>query len=159
MLKYTLVFRTVLMKTVHSFFFFFPCSDSENYPPPFSCDSCDDIRVEGLHFPPCVLAASSLGAQRLVHRWLIAFPRQSARNIHWKDWCWSWNSNTLATWCEELTHWKRSWCWDRLKKGEGDDRGWDGWMASLTRWTWVWVNSLQYSQCERNWLHLYLFFR
>ena len=61
-------------------------------------------------------------------------------NIHWKDWCWSWNSNTLATWCEELTHWKRPWCWERLKVGEGDDRGWDGWMASLTQWTWVWVN-------------------
>ena len=50
--------------------------------------------------------------------------------------------NTLATWCEELTHWKRPWCWERLKVGgEGDDRGWDGWMASPTRWTWVWVNS------------------
>ena len=33
------------------------------------------------------------------------------------------------------------WCWERLKAGEGDDRGWDGWMASLTRWTWVWVSS------------------
>ena len=50
------------------------------------------------------------------------------------------NSNTLATWCEELTHWKRPWCWERLKAGEGD-RGWDGWMASLTRWTWVWASS------------------
>ena len=40
----------------------------------------------------------------------------------------SWNSNTLATWCKELTHWKRPWCWERLKAGgEGDDRGWDGW--------------------------------
>ena len=58
----------------------------------------------------------------------------------WKDWCWSWNSNTLATWCEELTHWKRPGCWERLKSGgEGDDRGWDGWMASPTQWTWVWV--------------------
>ena len=58
-----------------------------------------------------------------------------------KDWCWSWNSNTLATWCEELTHLKRPWCWARLKAGEeGDDRGWDGWMASRTQWTWVWVN-------------------
>ena len=43
--------------------------------------------------------------------------------------------------CEELTHLKRPWCWERLRAGEGDDRGWDGWMASLTRWTWVWVNS------------------
>ena len=44
--------------------------------------------------------------------------------------------------CEELTHWKRPWCWKGFGTGgEGDDRGWDGWMASLTRWTWVWVNS------------------
>ena len=50
--------------------------------------------------------------------------------------------NTLATWCEKLTHLKRLWCWEGLGAGgEGDDRGWDGWMASLTRWTWVWVNS------------------
>ena len=63
-------------------------------------------------------------------------------NIHWKDWCWSWNSSTLATWCEELTHWKRLWCWEILKAGgEGDNRGWDGWMASPTLWTWVWVSS------------------
>ena len=68
-------------------------------------------------------------------------PRKSVLNIHWKDWCWSWNSNTLATRCEELTHWKRPWCWQRLKAGEGDDRGWDGWMASLTWWTWVWESS------------------
>ena len=52
------------------------------------------------------------------------------------------NSSTLATSCEELTHWKRLWCWEGLGAGgEGDDRGWDGWMVSLTRWTWVWVNS------------------
>ena len=63
-------------------------------------------------------------------------------NIHWKDWCWSWNSNTFATWWEELTHLKRPWCWERLKVGaEGDDREWDGWMASLTWWTWVWGRS------------------
>ena len=61
--------------------------------------------------------------------------------VHWKDWCWSWNSSTLATWCEELTHYKRPWWWERLRAGEGDGRGWDGWMASLTRWTWVWVDS------------------
>ena len=46
-------------------------------------------------------------------------------------------ANTLATWCKELTHWKRTWCWERLKAGEGDDRGWDGWVASWTQWTWV----------------------
>ena len=68
--------------------------------------------------------------------------RKSVLNIHWKDWCWSWNSNTLDTWCEELSHLKRPRCWERLKaRGEGDDRGWDGWMASPNRWIWVWVNS------------------
>ena len=51
-----------------------------------------------------------------------------------KDWCWSWNCNIWAIWCEELTHWKRPWCWERLKVGwEGDNRGWDGWMASPTQ--------------------------
>ena len=49
--------------------------------------------------------------------------------------------NTLATWCKELTHWKRLWCWERLKAEEGDDRGQDGWMASPTWWTWVWASS------------------
>ena len=71
-------------------------------------------------------------------------------NIHWKDWCWSWNSNTLATWCEELTHWTRPWCWEGLKAGgKGDERGWDGWMVSPTRWTWVWVNSRSWWCTER----------
>ena len=65
--------------------------------------------------------------------------------LHWqKDWwwSWSWSSNTLATWCEELIHCKRPWCWERLKVGgEGDDRGWNGYMASPTQWTWVWASS------------------
>ena len=57
-----------------------------------------------------------------------------------EDW---WGStNTLATWCQELTHWKKPWCWERLKVGgEGDDRGWDGWMASSTQRTRIWANS------------------
>ena len=42
---------------------------------------------------------------------------KSVLNIHWKDWCWSWNSDTLSTWWEELTHWKRPWCWEILKAG------------------------------------------
>ena len=61
----------------------------------------------------------------------------------WPHWLyWSWSSNTLVPWCKELTHWERPWCWERLKAGgEGGDRGWDGWMASLTQWTWVWASS------------------
>ena len=78
--------------------------------------------------------------------------RESTLNTHWKDWCQSWSSKTLATWCEESTHWKRPWCWEilkaggdggdrcweKLRAGEEGDRGWDGWMASPTQWTWVW---------------------
>ena len=46
------------------------------------------------------------------------------------------------TWCEEPTHWKRPWCWERLMaRGEVGDRGRDIWMASLTQWTWVWASS------------------
>ena len=69
-------------------------------------------------------------------------PKGNQLNVHWKDWHWSWNANTLATWFEELTNLKRPWCWERfMEEGEGDDRRWDGWMSSPTQWTWVCVNS------------------
>ena len=59
-----------------------------------------------------------------------------------EDWCSSWSSNILATWCEELTHWKRPWCWERLKAGgEGDGRGRDGWMASPS-----WLSEHEFEQ-------------
>ena len=68
--------------------------------------------------------------------------KEISLNSHWKDWCWSWVSNTSTSRCKEPTHWKRPWCWERLKAGgERNDRGWDGWMASLTWWTWVWASS------------------
>ena len=71
-----------------------------------------------------------------------SIPKEISLGVHRKDWCWSWNSSTSAPSCEELTHLKRPWCWEGLGAGgEGDDRGWDGWMASLARWAWVWVNS------------------
>ena len=68
--------------------------------------------------------------------------RKSTLNIHWNDWCWSWSSSTLATWRKVSTHWKRPWCWERLKGG-GDrgDRGWDDGMASPIQQAWVWANS------------------
>ena len=80
----------------------------------------------------------SLGLQGDPNR---PFWRRSSLGFLWKERCESWNSSTLATSCEELTHWKRLWCWEGLGAGgEGDDRGWDGWVASPTRWMWVWVN-------------------
>ena len=97
------------------------------------------LKVSLLPFPIPILRRESLGLQGdpTSPSW-----RRSVLAVHGKDWCWSWNSNSLATACEELTHWKRPWCWEGLGVGgEGDDRGWDGWMASPTRWTWVWVKS------------------
>ena len=60
-------------------------------------------------------------------------PRKSTLNIHWKDWCWSWSSNTLATWCEDLTYWKRTRCWEKLRAGgeagtEDEMVGWHHWL-------------------------------
>ena len=92
--------------------------------------------------------------------------RKSVLGVHWKDWCWSWNSSTLATWFEDM---KRPWCWEWLQAGgEGDDRGWDGWMASPTQWTRVWgssgswwwirkpgvVQSMGSQRVRRNWTEL-----
>ena len=66
--------------------------------------------------------------------------KESTLNIHWKYWHWSWSSNTVATWYKEPTHWKRPWCWERLKAGRKvGNRRLDGWMVSPTEWTWVWA--------------------
>ena len=100
------------------------------------------LRAEELMLLNCGVGEDSWETLGLQRDLTSQSSMKSVLNIHWKDWCWNWNSNTLAIWCEELTHWKRPWCWERLKaEGEGDDRGWDGWMASPTQWTWVWVNS------------------
>ena len=62
--------------------------------------------------------------------------QESVLSIHWKHWCWIWSSSTLSR------LYKRPCCWERLRaRGEGGDRGWDGWMASPTQWRWVWANS------------------
>ena len=119
--------------------------------------------VKAMVFPVVIYGCESWTIKKAEHRRIDAFElwcwkrllrvlwtarrtnqsilKESVLNIHWKDWCWSWNPNTLTTWCEELTHLKRTWCWKRLKAGgEGDDRRWDGWMASPTRRTWVWAS-------------------
>ena len=112
--------------------------------------SCMDVRVglwrrlsaEELMLLNCGVGEDSWEALGLQGDLTSPFWRRSALGFLWKEWCWSWNSSTLATSWEELTHWKRLWCWEGLGAGgEGDDRGWDGWMASLARWTWVWASS------------------
>ena len=110
--------------------------------------------VMAMVFPVVMYGCESWTVKKAEHQRIDAFElwcwrrllrvpwtaRRSVLGFLWKEWCWSWNSSTLATSCEELTHWKRLWCWEGLG-AEGDDQGWDGWMASLTGWTWVWVNS------------------
>ena len=115
----------------------------------FSQWSCMDVRVglwrklsaEELMLLNCGIGEDSWKSLGLQGDQTSPFWSRSALGFLWREWCW--NSNTLANSCEELTHWKRFWCWEGLGAGgEGNDRGWDdGWMASLTRWTWVWVNS------------------
>ena len=94
--------------------------------------------VKAMVFPVVMYGCESWTIKKAEHRridalelwcWrrLLRVPwtaRRSVLGVHWKDWCWTWNSNTLATWCRELTHLKRSWCWERLRaEGESDDRG------------------------------------
>ena len=108
--------------------------------------------VKVMVFPVVMYGCESWTVRKAEHQRIDAFElwswrrllrvpwtsRRSVLGVHWKDWCWSWNSNTLATSCKELTHWKRLWCWEGLGAGgEGEERGWDVWMASPTRWTWM----------------------
>ena len=120
--------------------------------------------VKAMVFPVVIYGCESWTVKKAEHRKIDAFElrcwrrllrvpwtarrsnqsilKRSVLGVHWKDWCWSWNSSILVTSWEVLTHWKRPWFWEGLGAGgEGDDRGCDGWMASLTRWAWVWVNS------------------
>ena len=119
--------------------------------------------VEAMVFPVVMYGCESWTIKKAEHRRIDAFELLCWRRLLRVPWTasrsnpsilkvnslgcslegllWSWNSNTLATWCEELTHWKRPWCWEGLEaRGEGDNRGWDGWMASPIQWKWVWVD-------------------
>ena len=95
----------------------------------------------------CIWVCSCIGEDSWESPWTARISNQSilkeiSPEYSLEGRCWSWGSNTLATWWEELTHWKRPWCWERMKVGgEGDDRGWDGWMTSLTQWIHIYVNS------------------
>ena len=120
--------------------------------------------VKAMAFPVVIYGCKNWTRKKAEHWKIDAFQLQCWRRLFrvpWipRRWCQSilkeinheysleglmlsWSSSTLATWCKELTHWKRYWCWERLKaKGETGSKGWDGWMASLTQWTWFWANS------------------
>ena len=97
--------------------------------------SCMDVRVglwrklstEELMLLNCGVGEDSWESLELQVDPTSPFWRRSALGFLWREWCWSWNYSTLATSCEELTHWKRLWCWEGLRaEGEGDNRGWDG---------------------------------
>ena len=104
-----------------------------------SCSLSGDVIQPSHPLSPCSACPQSFPASGSSNQSIL---KEINPEYSWKDWCWSWNSFTLATWCKEPTHWKRPWCWERLKTGgEGDNRGWDDWMALPTQWTWVWANS------------------
>ena len=96
----------------------------------YGCESCGlwrKLSTKELMLLNCGVGEDSWESLGLQGDQTSQSQRKSVLNIHWKDWCWSWN------WCKELTHLKRPWCWEGLEAGgEGDDRGWDGWMASPT---------------------------
>ena len=101
----------------------------------YGCENWTTKKAEELMLLYCGVGEDSWESLGLQGDPAIQSWRKSVLHIHWKDWCCSWSYNTLATWCEELTHWKRLWCWERLRQD------WDGWMALSTWWTWVCASS------------------
>ena len=82
--------------------------------------------------------------------WTTTKSNHSTLNIHWKDWCWNWGSNTLATWCKDSVHCKSPWCLIRLRaERKGGDRKWNSWILSQTQWTRVWANSGRYERTSK----------
>ena len=120
--------------------------------------------IKPVVFPAVMDPRESWTIKKAEHRGIDAFELWCWRRLLWVSWTarrssqsilkeispeysleglmLSWSSNTLATWCKELTHWKRTWCWEIWRAGgEGDNRGWDGWTASSVQWSWVWARS------------------
>ena len=95
------------------------CGFSSSHVWMWELDSHRKLSAEELMLLLCGVGEDSWESLGLQGDPTSPFQRKSVLNIHWKDWCWSWNSNTLASWCEEITHWKRPWCWERLRAREG----------------------------------------
>ena len=64
-----------------------------------------------------------------------SWEKEISPGVHWKNWCWSWNSYTLATWCEKLTPWKRPWCWGKIEGRRGRGRQRMRWLDGITNST------------------------
>ena len=148
-----------------------PCSFKENYDKPRQCieKQRHHFALKGLNYQSYGFSNSHVWMWELDHKegwvlknrwfWIVVLEKTLKSPVDSKDikqsnlkeinpeyslgdWCWSWSSNTLVTLWGELIHWKRPWCWGRLRAGgEGGDREWPGWMVSSTQWTWVWPNS------------------
>ena len=75
-------------------------------------------------YPGSIFRMDCLRVPWTARRFNQSILKEISPDVHWKDWCWSWSSNNLATWCEELTHWKRPWCsekWRQEEKGTTED--------------------------------------
>ena len=123
----TLLTKICIVKSMFCFVLFFPVVM-------YRCESChkEGWKPNNWWFWTVVLKKtfeSPLGKKEIKP---VNPRKKSVLNIHWKDWCWSRNSNTLATWCEGFTNWKRPWCWERLK--EKGERGWQSmrWLGGIT---------------------------
>ena len=130
----------------------FWCTNSDNFFPLSSGRNCTDYGILCLWFSNLIIPKVYQYCRYNKKHYILTFwisrisnqsiLKKSTPNIHWKDRCWIWSSNILATWSKEPIHCKRPWCWERLRAGgEEGIRGWDSCMAPSMQWTWVWANS------------------
>ena len=127
----------------------------------YGCESWTIKKAEGqkLMLLNCGVGEDSWESLGLQGDPTSPFWRRSALGFLWKEWCWGWNSNTLATWCKELTHWKRLWCWEGLweeEKGTTEDEM-AGWHHSLNGREFEWTLGVGNGQgglaCCDSWGH------
>ena len=98
--------------------------------------------IKAMVFPVVMYGCESRTIKKAECQRIDAFELWCWRRLLRVPWTARSNQSILKEISPELSHWKRPWCWERLKaEGGGDDRGWDCWMASWTQWTWVWVSS------------------